>query len=290
MEEECSLPADHSPLTGCSADNTSIDSSDTLIEYYQPPRLGIIHLLGWITFAAVMMKFNLSIEVNGAGPLKLSELLILINKLIKAGSAIGSAAIVTGGIVFWMDRFRRKPGKLQPGHWIVAVYSLAIPVEMFFMYLISYMQAGSRQFSYQTFLVYFNLAWAIPISFALGWGILRLPGPRRWKWGMGLLSSQYLGIILFFIVFWLTGNSSSRGVNKSFDFVTLLKWLVPLMTYFVYAVAAFYLLLNIIDIVKGLRRDWLHWLGAVIPILSVMTTIVGKVVHALLYVPPKNLF
>jgi hypothetical protein len=275
------------PLSEESHDESPFLPISPPIEYYQPTRLGIIHLLAWVTVAAVMMKFNLATETIDAIPqkIKLPDHLILSYKLFEALRTIGVAAIVTGGFVFWGDRFRRKPGKIQPGHWIVAIYFLAIPEELYFRYLIFCMQSGSRLLQFSSFLFCYNFVWALLISFAFGWGMLRLPGPRRWKWGLGLLGAEYLAKALITGGIWLILTSPFREMLQLVNPGTLITTTNTLSTYFGFAVSVFLLLVNIVDVVKGLRRDWLHWLGAITPIISVLLPVIGAVVNRLFLHP-----
>jgi hypothetical protein len=259
MEEDPNPSADL-PLPEKSPVERPLLFSSPTIEFYEPPRLGIIHLLAWVTVAAVLMKYNLALDVFHPS-LDNESVLKVIFKIFQAGSDILRAAILVGGVVFWLDRIRQKPGKIQPGHWIVGIESL----RTLSIVLMDWLHNTPYFSSYLVYFLYYTLT-TLLVSLAFGWGALRLPEPSRWKWALGMFGLDRLYLAL------------NNVVVCFFTPPFILDW--PLIkSYIQYSVAAFFILVVLIDLVKGLRRDWLHWLGAVSPIVSLLMTIASHVVH-----------
>ena len=103
--------------------------STPAVEYYRPPRLGIIHLLAWTATTAIALKINLA-EVAlskamfaqlGIDRPEVSQLNLVrdytcatIHCMILGAGLVGAAVLVRA----W---YRGIAGKLQPGHWIVLI-------------------------------------------------------------------------------------------------------------------------------------------------------------------------
>jgi hypothetical protein len=273
MEEDVSQAADSFVPAGPPFESSLLPTSAP-IEWYQPPRLGIIHLLAWITVAALMMKFNLAIEKYQPGP-TLPELFQLIAKLIHAGNEIVSAAILAGGAVFWIDRSRGKPGKIQPGHWIVAINSLGIPCYLLLQSLIPWLGEGVL-FSCYAILSLF-------IASAFFWGALRLPRPSRWKWALGFSGAEHLGYALSSSTLILISSYPNfRDILAQVGLARFSHQMDTLLYCLTAAIAVFLVLVNVVDLCKGIRRDWLHWLGAVTTIAFALTGIAWIVAYKLL--------
>ena len=86
--------------------------------FYQPPRLGIIHLLAWTAIAAVMFKSDIAIRLLW----KQQEMVVISNVLYQAIEFVDltlMAAGVVGLAVLVRAWFRRQPGRFAPGHWIL---------------------------------------------------------------------------------------------------------------------------------------------------------------------------
>jgi hypothetical protein len=240
---------------------------------YQPPRLGIIHLLAWVTVAAILMKFNLAIETFRTNLPDQSENFRLAMKIFDAVHAIYHAAMLVGGTVLLLDRFRRKPGRLQPGHWIVGIQSLFI-LAFIFANLLNILLQDSHDYGTNNFLILFYAGIDFLISLALLGGSFRLLEPLRWKWCLGCLGLQSL----FFCVHYLSiiVCLNSRSLSEFLRFFDNVAILVLLST------ALFVLIVMIVDIIKGCRRDWLHWLGAIHPLFLAAFSLSWRILSEIL--------
>jgi hypothetical protein len=256
------------------------------IEYYQPPRLGIIHLLAWITVAAVLMSFNLVLDqvkpeasnISASSRfLRISEAERLLLQIRRSAFSIVQAATLVGGIAFWLDQFRRKPGRLQPGHWMLAINSIAIPGLLALDALRSCLYAFSvLRFIDFVFIIYALFMFLQSAAFA--WGAWRLPEFRRWKGALSLLSLEAVGYFITFTAIFLQNTSFS--IFRSIGTPTY--YLFQAVNYFRYFPAALLFFLMLIDFFQGRRRDWLHWLGASVPVAIACIALATAVARVLI--------
>jgi hypothetical protein len=275
MEEDASRPIDPLPQEPLYvlADLKGIKNS----EIYSPPRLGIIHLLGWVTFAAILMKLNVAMEMlRTTTDRSESEAFKIAEQILRYSGSILMAAVLVGGMVFYYDRFRRKtPGTLQPGHWLIAVSSVSVVCNLLLWAGISILQVFEFRgmISIQVYLSIYGLMYlgmAIPFIFAAK----NLAERGRWRWVMIYLILEKFsqGVIYLISVFLLTSNLF-RFVNIQFcGYPLMLLLLIAMIT----------------DLVKRVSRDWLHWLGAVMPFMSVVMGILWHILYN--YLRQSNLF
>jgi hypothetical protein len=264
MKEEPSQPAEL-PAAETSPGKTCYVAISPTVEYYQPPRLGLIHLLAWVTIAAVVMKFNLALETSSTQPDDRSELFQFAAKLFGALQTILDAAILTGGLVFWSDRFRCKSGRIQPGHWIVAIACFAVMGNLLGGLVIDIWERYTSHSIFWIVRLYYPSYWLL-MSLAYGWAAFRLREPNLWKCALGLLSLQNMVFAISSLIF-----SFSLAIK-------VMENAAAVQEYAMYPVAAFLVIVICCDLFKGLRRDWLHWLGALSPVIGVLLHIVWRVV------------
>ena len=218
-----------------------------LIEYYQPPRLGIIHLLAWITLGIVLFKINQALEML-ENPLlrEPNRIIALAHRIRNYCNDILGAALVVGGALLAIDLFRRKQGVFQPGHWLVvinaSIFLLGLVVNSTMLLFVS---ERSSLFPFLmlnvavstiVLLVYFR------VFFSLA---------RQFPW--------QIAILLFAVQEFLKATHIAFLAfvpNWTLNTFLISQW-------FKVPVALFILLVMGIDIARGFRRDWLHWLGAV---------------------------
>jgi hypothetical protein len=240
-------------------------------DYYQPSPRGILHLLAWGILAAALVIFNRALGQFGPQVSGISEARQIFSQLVQAAYSVIQAAALVGGGVFWMDRLRQKPGSLQPGHWILAINSFAIPAIL----LLFALNSCISHFSIQPF-HFIHPIYALLMllqTLAYGWAAWRLPEYQRWKWGLGLLSLEGLGFsfVYFLISLQLIALASFAGVAMQ------IHYLFNAMNFFRYFVGAFLVVIMLVDLSRGFRRDWLHWLGVSVPVAVAGITFVGEV-------------
>ncbi|MCC6125477.1 MAG: hypothetical protein IT426_10970 [Pirellulales bacterium] len=246
-------------------------------EIYSPPRLGIIHLLGWVTFAAILMKLIVAMEMlRTTTDRSQSETFKLAEQILSYSKSILMAAVLVGGIVFYYDRFRRKsPGTLQPGHWLIAVSSVSVVCNLLLWSGINILQVFESRgmFSTQLYLSIYGLMYlgmAIPFIFAAK----TLAERGRWRWVMIYLILAYFSQGAFYLL------------GTFFFFSNLMRFVnvqccgYPLMLLLLIA--------TITDLVRRISRDWLHWLGAVFPMATFVFSILWHVLYN--YLRQSDLF
>jgi hypothetical protein len=245
MEEDLDQSAETS-LPAESLRESSLLSTSSPVEYYQPPRLGIIHFLAWMTLAAVLLSLNCSVYLDPYGPFSQHQTLL---KICQTAVDIILAALLVGGSVLLADCFRRKSGAFQPGHWILSISALQFSAEWVIFYLHRRFTASSPFNPNRT-----NLSVALEVSLFLiailyRWGTGKSIERGPWKWILGLLAARYLCDCLLVLSF-QTG-------------------LIALIPFWIFVVYFFYLPLvgllifaKMRDFYKRIRRDWLHSLGA----------------------------
>ena len=89
-----------------------------LPEHYEPPRLSILHMLIWMTVAAVLFKLQVAIEATDQGHSLFRRGVFF--QAYQAANVILDAAAYVGMGVLCMSMVRGLRGRLQPGHWILA--------------------------------------------------------------------------------------------------------------------------------------------------------------------------
>jgi hypothetical protein len=277
--QEIPKQPDKLPYSAEPSGNCPFHSTSQPLEYYQPPRLGIIHLLAWVTVAVVLMKLNQSMEM--LSPFftnsSYSQEFVLVTKITIAARNILMAAIMVGGFVFWFDHGRRQSGSLQPGHWIVAIesiFSLVIIIENLVKIAII-AQTNRNPFLLKAdswFFIGYRIVWAATLIYA-AW---RLSEKGRWKvvLGVSALQASLRGLFLL-------ANGMRIFVPFQSYFLDVCSTIVQYSDYFVGGV---FLIAMIIDLLKGMRRDWLHWLRAVYRLALLALGIIVLVL--VFYFPP----
>ena len=220
-------------------------------EYYRPPRLGIIHLLAWTAATAVLLKFSMGMQMIGArGVASTSpELDIAFQAFRFLYSAAHAAGIVGSGVLL-LAMIRRLPGRFQPGHWLVLIETLTA-----LLWLLSWglcvvlpeTTGVTRGALFPWILVVDGLV-AILCSGGYFYAAVAFRGDKRWKICLGVLAG--VGLVGGL---WYVGINVLGSPRWSFDF--------PLGSLIV---GLSLLVAVVVDLCRGPRRDWLHWLGVAI--------------------------
>lgn len=242
-------------------------ASIALNENYQPSRLGIIHILAWIVVSILLIAFNIAILTFQEGGNSGSILFRFANMILSSVQSIMVAANLVGGVVIAIDFLQGKTGRFQPGHWIVTIIALLMPLfflsQAFGLLLEKTMQANHPFFV--SYILFSGIEFMMMLSYF--WGAFRLKEPLRWKCGLGMLGLVSGFFCLHFLLLTLRFSSS---FGEMFNILQYVK------SFVCFLMALFVFLFMIMDISKGTRRDWLHWVGAASPIVSAMIQIVWQ--------------
>jgi hypothetical protein len=134
---------------------------------------------------------------------------------------------------------------------------------------------GEIVFCRMTPLAILSFALMLVRAAAFCYAAWRLPEPRRWKWVLVFDGLQFV-VTLVLALFATLLVSSLISISWLRFFLTYAN--TPLLLAVLAAIA--------IDLAKGLRRDWLHWLGALLPLLQFLLTIAFRALESFLRTGP----
>jgi hypothetical protein len=215
-------------------------------ECYQPSRLGIIHFLAWMTIAAVLLSLDFSLKTFSPGPISQNQSDM---NAWRAAIDIILAAFLVGGGVLSIDCFRGKPGAFQPGHWIVAISAFQFSVEWA---IFCFYRRFANTILFNPNRTNLSIVWVVVLfltALLYRRGAWKLIERGPWKWILGFMAVRCL----------------CDSINI-LSYYTELFLIMPLWIFVVFSLytplAGLLIFATMGDFGNGLRRDWLHWLGA----------------------------
>ena len=248
---------DAPPPSAPPADVSPFAPTSPFVEYLQPPRLGIIHLLAWTAAMAVLMKFGQGMKMLQADAVSsLGPAYETMQSIMQSAYAAVGAAGFVGAAILLMTKIRRTPGNFQPGHWILLVNA---PVML--MYYLSFMLLavwGRLEDRPVDFAWHLGTIALLSLLHAGGYivAIWKARAPRRWKAYFLLLVLVLLLQSLIYLVVALTDRS------------ILLSWGWSMVWSAIGGISL--LTVVLFDLLKRTRRDWVHWTGVAVVAASVL--------------------
>ncbi len=224
-------------------------------EYYQPPRLGIIHFLAWTAVTAVFFKVDAAWRLMATGPILelfgnlFYRVVWLIGLTLMAAGIVGLAVLVRG-------QFRRQPGRFAPGHWILIgmmipeVFLCVLNKVWYFLYMLDEGPTYTNMFVLVYLLCALTEVGCVVFFVA---GARRIREKRGWKWGLCLIAVVHASNALLFL-FAATSLVWHTSGMFTFAMITGISGIVQMLTLLVLVIVALMDLLRV-------RRDWLHCLG-----------------------------
>jgi len=253
-----------------------------LDDYYRPPRLTIAHLLAWITLAAVCMKAVVAFELAGVIPPSSAAWGALTYKALTYLSAAFYSAGIVGAFVILRDKCRGIAGRLQPGHWLLAIISILFVLHM----LISLARLlcvgsfkpsdSSSNLAIATILLFYGAS-EFAATAAFVWMAIRLRAGWLWRVSAAVLVIRNaVGALFYLAIVWVTSGHSPIG----YDTLSLM-YAVQAFT----AVVAMFVLLAsaLVDLARRRRCDALHWLGLVLAVWLCASTLLWWFVSMVLH-------
>jgi hypothetical protein len=230
-------------------------------EYICPPRLGIIHLLAWMTVAAVLFGINESLRFSQA-PLTYRTFIGMFYTIFRAAGLVGAGVLIN-------TKRRQSLCFFQPAHWLLLYISLATMVNLVYVIALRFILTGI--YGYPITII--SLCELVFQVFCLFWIASRIREPGRWKnfykfWAWFIIGSIILSLFIYLIssLFWYQSMQAR--------FIAIIAKniyeLVPLI--FLVTVAG-------LDLSRGERRDWLHWLAVFIFVSENLILIVSNTIH-----------
>jgi hypothetical protein len=221
---------------------------DTTPTYLQPPRLGIIHLLAWMTVAAVLFNYDYShVPANQVFVLKIGRIIGIFLEILNAAGLVGCGVLLSAKI-------RGMPGRLQPGHWLLFYGCLRL-IEYRFQFPVQAEIAlflAGRVSPYTPGMVLFGISDKLLEIVAFLFFANLIPEHGRWRvffrsWALAIS----LPSLLLFIVSWHSPDLFFTPPNRDVELWCPLLTIQSLML----GVVA------LLDLIRPSQRDWLHWLG-----------------------------
>jgi hypothetical protein len=232
--------------------NASQNKSSRHYNYLRPPRLGIIHLLAWITFGVVLMKFDLGMDILNPPLEGQSPAHLVLRHCRQAGKSIFEAAALVGAGILVLTKRRSRSGNFQPGHWILLINSAIIVLRCFILF-VAYVLLQHEQLVQVPIKAALSMIIAISGACALIPAWRRLPESGRWKVYFKSLCAYW---VLLGITFLLVACGSRL-------------YLAFLAVFFCgCVVTGAFLVAVVVDLKTRSNRDWVHWLGVAYVIAS----------------------
>lgn len=209
------------------------------------PRLSIRHLMLWTLCSAVYLSLIRAMySLQGDMPSGIAA----IRNASSVLYGIFTGATLMGAIVLVSTRVRCGPPMLrQPGHWFLFVSAISHLLYVPFILLLLVGESfGFSEFSYMAF--YGITSLFLPIAYTIA---TRRNRVLRWKVIFAGVAVVGLSQCLLYLGF---------GLNAiSFGYWFAILSAIPSLGSLVLAGAV--VVVSILDMVAGERRDWLHWTG-----------------------------
>ncbi len=225
-------------------------------EYYRPPRLGIIHLLAWTAATAVLLKYSLAMDMLAeAGGDSIRPSRDLFQEVLSFVGNTAVAAALVGACILLLAKIRRLPGRFQPGHWLLLITALTslLNLSVWGLYVAAQAAGFGDYSSLHWFLMVYGLVWVIQAGMYFYAGRASRDC-RRWKVCFAVMAFLSLVRGLWYVGVFLLDSPLS-----SFSFPLGKLILGPVL-----------LVVVIVDVRRGPRRDWLHGLGVAVIAISVL--------------------
>ncbi len=243
-------------------------------EIFHPPRLGIIHLLGWTAISAVLMKVAkwsgqfewLPEHVSGWIRISFATNRYTLMAVISAG--------IVGMYVLSRSRHRDRSARLQAGHWMVVNMTVSSILSMiiFTIFFVTgrWLDALPDPSWIEPLMPLLIAGSAIP-EFLLStlWIVaaIRMREIFAWKAMFGFFAISAVVSGLYYISIFYEINTS---LVSSFTIVLRITAMLTLV--FLSTVVS-------MDLRRRTRRDWLHWLGVVTVFITSILTIAHTIVY-----------
>jgi len=216
-------------------------------EYYRPPPLGIIHLLAWTAATAVLLRLSMAMEMIRGD--RIPQGLAIFRQVVYFIYSTAHAAGFVGACVLLLAKIRRLPGRLQPGHWLLLIAALMSLLSLSIEALD--ILAGAAGFDGYSVLTWYLAGLGLVEILCAGlylYATLKSKQGKRWRVCFASLAvvNSIQGLL------YLGASLLDTPASLTFSpFWSLIVGPVLLVTV-------------VLDLRRGPRRDWLHWLGVAI--------------------------
>ena len=231
-----------------------------------PPRLGIIHLLAWLTVASALLGTERSVQIlekAASHPDKFTAHYLVLDSIRVVALAAGVVGLAA--LVRWRSNGRALP--LAPGHWILAAEGTALLatylVQIVQRVIVAILDNPNDRISYlPAFGLLALIAAAQMFMFALA--VSRCAEKGSWQVILGILAIAAAAKMTLDVILFLIFGEWLRPPFPLFEFYYPAPAVVaglaagPALIYTVYDAFRF-------------RRDWLHGLGVTLVLVNGLT-------------------
>lgn len=248
-------------------DGDAVARGSPFASYFQPPPLRILHLLAWITVAAILIRIVMVfdavyVDATGGRVEPFVRAMRFFSNSLTAGGIVGAGILVAG----WVRGIR---GPLQPGHWLIVVNGLSSTIAYaLFLAQLALMQTvfwSLEEHRYLHLMHVCQTGFLSLLQIVLWYAAARnTVDGTRWKAFFGIVSASY-GI---------------RLLLTCIDALYYESWTFRLGWFFSVFLGSILVIVVVRDRRRALPRDWLHWVGVGIAIglsLNALLWLVWKV-------------
>jgi hypothetical protein len=244
-------------------------------EYICPPQLGIIHLLAWMTVAAVLLGIYEYLYLGRSRqPVTFVTWLIMFSRNLQAAALVGAGVAINAKI--------HQPWRhFQPGHWLLLYLGLTTLLTLVSRLFERLAGLDAYAIPHEYFSPIVSSGKTLLEMVIFFWIAWQIPEPGRWKnffkfWAWCIIASLVL-YLFFYLVFglWRQGPLAPVRVGATPPPTSLTPPLwqfivaASVMGYTRYLLPMLFLMVVVVmDARRKRKRDWLHWFGVVITVLA----------------------
>jgi hypothetical protein len=232
----------------------------------RPNRLGLSHLLLWLTLTSIVMAITQHVSKTNPFDDAAAEDYAArwrIEVLLGFAVAPSNGAALCGLLLAFSRLFTRRSGfPSQPGHWLLLILAAAYCLSAL-GHFVTYPSTGQS-----TRALYLVSGQAVPtvVSGIAGFACRR---ERRWLWTFGLWS---LGLLLHVMGVWALIWLSETAVFPGSSL------LVTVPTFIVLGAMLLSLVSSLLDLRTSESRDIFHWIGAAALFAVVLKLVVSMLI------------
>ncbi len=229
----------------------------------------------WTFFSGVHLTLCRAISALNHDP---HSNLVDLQSTTDAFQCIAAGAVFTGTVVLVKARVQQGgPLLRQPGHCLVLIgaisHLLMLPATL--------LRGVERTYPYNDEVVALLVLGAIELGLAMAYVAALWSGwELRWKRSFGVLAGLnslqgtyylllclLLCLFLYWDLFWYH------------DFFAYVFWLLPLASGGLLLMGIWIVIVSIVDVKGGERRDWLHWFGVLSYVMSSFLNVTWVIVR-----------
>lgn len=260
--------------------NAESPGASPFAQHLHVPQFGILHLLLWIAAAAVLLKLFIGISQHFNQPLPPVQ--YWIGQFAQAACAIVMACALVGSGVLLRLRCYKMLKRLQPGHWLLLMETLAFLISLVSLLFIFVCERSTAAMIACSNCIRITIYFYFGVSaVAFGYAYYHLRDTRPWKtvigakW-IGALAEVALSVLAFFT------SLLPHAFTSALDSGWITAWGSTAWSGLVFL---FLLYAAFTDLRNRADRDWVHWLGVAVLAFVCMKDIFDRVYFTFFLAP-----